>query len=258
MGGLLIAASGVQPSTLARRVRGHVRLDPCRPLAARPRRGGEQPIGRSILEGLRFVRGNRALAGLVRDRPGRDGLRDAARPVRGALPDRLPCGRGRHRPALRVGVGGRGRGGADDGLAGARRWLGRITIVAVGVWGVAIALAGLAPSIWVCARCSRSPARADSVSAVCRTAINQTVTPEHMRGRMSSVFTLVVTGGPRLGRHRVRDRRVAAVGHRRGGQRWRPVPGLRRPHGVPVSGAGPLRRARRGHEVGHNRVGDPP
>jgi hypothetical protein len=40
---------------------------------------------------------------------------------------------------------------------------------------------------------------ADSVSAVCRSTINQTVTPEAMRGRMSAVFGLVVSGGPRLG-----------------------------------------------------------
>ena len=40
---------------------------------------------------------------------------------------------------------------------------------------------------------------ADSVSAVCRSTINQTVTPDHMRGRMSSAFSLVVTSGPRLG-----------------------------------------------------------
>jgi hypothetical protein len=40
---------------------------------------------------------------------------------------------------------------------------------------------------------------ADSVSAVCRSTINQAVTPDHLRGRMSSVFSLVVAGGPRLG-----------------------------------------------------------
>ncbi len=67
------------------------------------------------------------------------------------------------------------------------------------MWGAAIALAGLAPSIWVCALLLAVAGAADSVSAVCRTVINQTVTPEHMRGRMSSVFTLVVTSGPRLG-----------------------------------------------------------
>ncbi len=33
----------------------------------------------------------------------------------------------------------------------------------------------------------------------CRSVINQTVTPDALRGRMSSVLWLVVTGGPRLG-----------------------------------------------------------
>jgi hypothetical protein len=37
------------------------------------------------------------------------------------------------------------------------------------------------------------------VSAVCRSTISQTLTPDHMRGRMSSVFSMVVAGGPRLG-----------------------------------------------------------
>ena len=37
------------------------------------------------------------------------------------------------------------------------------------------------------------------MSAVCRSTINQTVTPDALRGRMSSVFTVVVTSGPRLG-----------------------------------------------------------
>jgi hypothetical protein len=34
---------------------------------------------------------------------------------------------------------------------------------------------------------------------VCRSSINQMVTTDAMRGRMSSVFSLVVTSGPRLG-----------------------------------------------------------
>ena len=40
---------------------------------------------------------------------------------------------------------------------------------------------------------------ADSISAVCRSIINQTVAPEELRGRMSAIFMLVVTSGPRLG-----------------------------------------------------------
>jgi MFS family permease len=83
-------------------------------------------------------------------------------------------------------------------LEHARR-LGRIVIWAVVAWGAAIALAGLAGSLWIAAGLLAVAGAADSVSAVCRSTINQTVTPDAMRGRMSSVFSLVVTSGPRLG-----------------------------------------------------------
>jgi hypothetical protein len=83
-------------------------------------------------------------------------------------------------------------------LGHARR-LGRVVIWAVVVWGTAVALAGLASSLWIAAVLFALAGAADSVSAVCRTTINQTVTQERMRGRMSAVYTLVVTGGPRLG-----------------------------------------------------------
>ena len=83
-------------------------------------------------------------------------------------------------------------------LDSARR-LGLITIAAVCVWGLAIAGAGFAGSLWPAAVLLAVAGAADSVSAVCRSVINQTVTPDAMRGRMSSVFSLVVTSGPRLG-----------------------------------------------------------
>ncbi len=79
------------------------------------------------------------------------------------------------------------------------RRLGVIVLGAVAVWGLGIAAAGLTTSLWVAAGCFFVAGAADSVSAVCRSTINQTVTPDHLRGRMSSVFLLVVTSGPRLG-----------------------------------------------------------
>ena len=79
------------------------------------------------------------------------------------------------------------------------RWLGRVVIGAVLVWGLAIAGAGFMPSLWPAAALLAVAGAADSVSAVCRSIINQSVTPEALRGRMSSIFTLVVTSGPRLG-----------------------------------------------------------
>jgi MFS family permease len=83
-------------------------------------------------------------------------------------------------------------------LVRARR-LGRIVIGAVAVWGAAIALAGLAGSLWAAAALLAVAGAADSVSAVCRNTINQSITPDHVRGRMSSIFSLVATSGPRLG-----------------------------------------------------------
>ncbi len=156
-------------------------------------------IRRSIVDGLRFVRSNDALLGSF------------------AI-DLLAMTFGMPRalfPVLAVSV--YGAGAAGTGLlfaavsAGATvaalttgwlehaRRLGRIVICAVVAWGLAIAAAGLAGSLWLAAVMLAVAGAADSVSAVCRSTINQTVTPDAMRGRMSSVYSLVVTSGPRLG-----------------------------------------------------------
>jgi MFS family permease len=83
-------------------------------------------------------------------------------------------------------------------IEGARR-LGVIVIWAVVAWGAAIAGVGFVETLWPAVVLLAIAGAADSVSAVCRQAINQMVTPDEMRGRMSSVFSLVVTSGPRLG-----------------------------------------------------------
>jgi MFS family permease len=85
------------------------------------------------------------------------------------------------------------------GWLGSARRLGRITVYAVAAWGAAIAAAGLVTSIWPALVLLALAGAADSVSAVCRSAINQIVTPDAMRGRMSAAFSLVVQSGPRLG-----------------------------------------------------------
>ena len=122
------------------------------------------------------------------------------------------------------------------------RWLGRIVIGAVAVWGLAIAGAGFMPSIWPAAALLAIAGAADSISAVCRSIINQTVTPEELRGRMSAIFMLVVTSGPRLGRPRVRDRGLADHRGRRRRQRRPRLRRRRRPDRPAVPGAGGLRR----------------
>jgi MFS family permease len=74
-------------------------------------------------------------------------------------------------------------------LSRARR-LGRIVVVAVTVWGVGIALAGLTTSIAIGMLCLAIAGAADSVSAVCRSTILQTVTPDPMRGRLSAIYSV--------------------------------------------------------------------
>jgi Transmembrane secretion effector len=81
--------------------------------------------------------------------------------------------------------------------------VGGLVISALGLtWAYAIdaiSCAALARTLWLAATLFALAGAADSISTVCRTAINQTVTPERMRGRMSAVYSLVVSGGPRLG-----------------------------------------------------------
>jgi MFS family permease len=79
------------------------------------------------------------------------------------------------------------------------RFLGRITLVAVAFWGIFIAAAGFVHNIWPAAALFAFAGAADSVSAVCRSTMMQVLAPDEMRGRLSSVFSLVVAGGPRLG-----------------------------------------------------------
>jgi MFS family permease len=86
-----------------------------------------------------------------------------------------------------------------SGWIGQARRLGRIVIAAVLGWGVAIVGMGLVRTIGPALALLTIAGYADGVSAFCRSVINQTVTPDELRGRMSSVFSLVVTSGPRLG-----------------------------------------------------------
>ncbi|HEV2777314.1 MAG TPA: MFS transporter [Solirubrobacteraceae bacterium] len=201
LGGLLISAAGVEAayavdavSCLAM-VGAVVALSPQLPQLA----GERLSIRRSIGEGLRFVRRSPALLGSF--------AIDLSAMTFG-MPRALF-------PVLAISVYDAGASGTGllfaSVSAGAvvaaltTRWLdhvrklGLVTIAAVCVWGLAIAAVALVNSLWAAAALLAVAGAADSVSAVCRSVINQTVTPDALRGRMSSVFSLVVTSGPRLG-----------------------------------------------------------
>jgi MFS family permease len=71
---------------------------------------------------------------------------------------------------------------------------------AVIAWGAAIAGFGLAGShLAIALVCLAAAGAADVVSAIFRSTILQVTVPDRLRGRLSSVFFVVVTGGPKLG-----------------------------------------------------------
>jgi MFS family permease len=87
------------------------------------------------------------------------------------------------------------------------RYPGRAVLIAVAVWGLGIAGFGLATfSFPLALLCLAIAAGADVISAVIRSFIVQSLTPDALRGRVSSIHILVVTGGPRIG-----DAEAAAV-----------------------------------------------
>jgi MFS family permease len=77
---------------------------------------------------------------------------------------------------------------------------GRAVVWAVALWGAAIALFGLSQNFFGLALFFLAFAgAADVISAVFRGSILQLSVPDALRGRMSAIHIMVVTGGPRLG-----------------------------------------------------------
>jgi MFS family permease len=89
--------------------------------------------------------------------------------------------------------------GVTSGWIGRVRRQGLALIAAVVVWGLAVAAAGFAHSLWLAVLMLAVGGAADLVSAVYRQTMLQTYAPDELRGRMQGVFTAVVAGGPRLG-----------------------------------------------------------
>jgi MFS family permease len=77
---------------------------------------------------------------------------------------------------------------------------GLAVLVAVAIWGLGITAFGLVgPHLWLALACLALAGGADVISAVFRGTILQQTVPDDLRGRLSAVHILVVTGGPRLG-----------------------------------------------------------
>jgi MFS family permease len=80
------------------------------------------------------------------------------------------------------------------------RHQGRAVLWSVAVWGVAITAFGLSTELfWLGLIFLAIAGAADVVSAIFRGTILQGTVPDSLRGRMSAIHFMVVTGGPRLG-----------------------------------------------------------
>ncbi|WP_076824350.1 MFS transporter [Frankia sp. CcI49] len=84
-------------------------------------------------------------------------------------------------------------------------WLSRVSrqglvvAVSIAVWGAAIALSGLVGTLPLALLLLAVAGGADTVSAVLRTTILRVAAPDAVRGRMAGLFMVTVTAGPSLG-----------------------------------------------------------
>lgn len=82
---------------------------------------------------------------------------------------------------------------------GTLRHQGRLVVASVAVFGVATAAFGVSTVYWVSLLMLAITGAADTVSTVLRQTIRQLVTPNHLRGRMTSINMMFFMGGPQLG-----------------------------------------------------------
>lgn len=158
----------------------------------------DAPSLASIMDGLRYVRGNRVVLGVL--------TIDSVAMVFG-MPSALF-------PALGEELGGGARtvgflyaapwAGAFvallvSGLATHGRRQGLGVFVAILCWGVAIGAVGLVDSLPLVLLLLAIAGASDAISAVLRSTITLTATPDAMRGRISGIEFAQVAGTPHLG-----------------------------------------------------------
>ena len=82
---------------------------------------------------------------------------------------------------------------------GVNRKQGKIVLGSVFIYGAATVAFGLSRWFWLSLLMLAVTGAADTVSTVLRQTIRQLVTPDHLRGRMTSVNMIFFMGGPQLG-----------------------------------------------------------
>jgi len=76
---------------------------------------------------------------------------------------------------------------------------GKLVLISIAVYGAATIAFGLSRWFWLSLVMLAITGAADTVSTVLRQTIRQLVTPNHLRGRMTSVNMIFFMGGPQLG-----------------------------------------------------------
>jgi predicted MFS family arabinose efflux permease len=164
-----------------------------------PGEGARRPGLRSIVEGLRFLRGRQAIQGAY--------LIDINAMVFGMPRALFPAlaltrfGGGAATLGFLYAAPGAGAliGALTTGWVSRIQRQGLAVIVAVIGWGAAITCFGLVSWLPLALLLLAVAGCADVISAVFRSTIIQLAVPDSLRGRLAGLQIAVVTGGPRIG-----------------------------------------------------------
>jgi MFS family permease len=164
-----------------------------------PRTATEVPGLRSVVDGLRYLRGREVLQGVY--------LVDLCATVFGLPRAVFPALAHTvfHGGPVVLGflyaapAAGALVGSLVSGWLGAVRRQGRAVLVAVAAWGAAIVAFGFARVLWIALALLVIAGWADVISAVLLSTIIQSAVREQYRSRVSGLQMAVVEGGPRLG-----------------------------------------------------------
>lgn len=164
-----------------------------------PALGAPRPGVRAIREGFSFLRGRQVLQGVF--------LLDLNAMILGMPTALFPAfaveryhgGAATYGLLLAAPAAGALLGAFTTGWVESIVVKGRAVVVAVTLWGLAIAAFGALGALWMGLVLLGVAGWADVISAVLRNTILQRSIPDHFRTRLSSIQMAVVQGGPRLG-----------------------------------------------------------
>jgi MFS family permease len=158
----------------------------------------DRPGLRAVLDGLRYVKTKKELLGifLVDTNAMIFGMPSALFPAYAA---HIGGGAGTVGLLYAAPYAGAFAASLGSGWVNHVRRLGVGVCLAAGLWGAAIAVFGLATSLWLALAMLALAGAADFVSAVLRSTILLSATPDHLRGRLSGIELAQVASAPQIG-----------------------------------------------------------